>query len=191
MPLDITVPIPLGPTVAFVVRLMPPHVEFGCPVQRAKTADESYWHIPVKIFPRIFKRIGFATLSPCRVYMDLYSGGAIKNKIQLGWGDMYFEDPRREEVLQKDRTLLIPIVWRSGRKEDTNAYIADLPLLRDGSSENAIPGDRQKHKFKLRVKRGPQEWVSPHLYFIRVPKEPGNGQFGVEIEFEGEGTQGA
>ena len=189
---DVTIAIPAGPLLGFAAWLMPPVAEFGCPVQRGKHDGESFWHIPVQIFPRLWKKIGPATISPCKVYMDRYSGDQKTDSIQLGWGDMHFEDGKAEELLQKGRVVLVPIVWRSELGDDTNAYIADLNFLRDRSQlVRSIAGDRKKNKFKLRVKSGASwEKTSAHLYMIRVPDAQSNGQFSVEMEYEGEGTQG-
>lgn len=169
---------------------MPPIVEFGSPVQRAKTRGQSFWHVPIKIYPRVFKRVGPATLSHCRVYLDLYRGDDIANKIRLGFGDMYTDQPKKEETLQAGRPLLIPVVSRSEDSNDGRATIADLAFHNSEGTPNLVENDRKKNKFRLRVKSGKDEWVSPHFYIIRVPIEPSNGQFSVEIEFEGEGTQG-
>ena len=187
----VTIAVPIGWLATLGIWIMPPRIRFGSPVQRGKAAGESFWHIPIEICPWLFGHIGPAKISPCQIYLDRFVGGQIADKIRLGWGDMHFEEPRLEEMLKSGRPLLVPIAWRSEAGDDRNAYWADLNFVRKSREYNrSIPADRQKNKFRLRVKFGRWRRSSPHFYMVRVPSNQSNGHFSVEIEYEGEGTQG-
>jgi hypothetical protein len=152
---DTTLQIPLGLLASAGLKVMPPVVEFGCPVQRAKNEGEAWWHVPVKIYPFIFKFIGPATVANCQAFLDLYRGDTVENSIRLAWGDMMLESPREFEMLRKGHVSLIPIAWRSENDSDKNGYFTDTRFIAHNREKSyPIKNDRDKYRFRLRVKSG-------------------------------------
>jgi hypothetical protein len=167
---------------------MPPVIRFHSPAQRSKDEAISFWHIPISIERRF--KIGPGILPGCRVYLDRFEGGIVSNRILLQWGDACFGGQVGERAtLTVHEILLVPICRRSENDESGEAYIADSRLLSNTESAYPLQPDRRKNRFKLRIKSGKKEFVSPYTYLIRVPKKKGNGHFVVEIEYEGEGSQ--
>lgn len=114
-----------------VFRLLPPIVEFGSPVQRATNLDESLWHVPVKVFPRLGRRIGPTDIPRCKAYLDLYEGGRCKDKIRLCWGDQTFDELGDYEQLRGRHVSLLPVAWRTEAGNDRNGYFVDVRLIKN------------------------------------------------------------
>ena len=188
--MDFSIQMPAGMLVWLGVKLMPPIIHFGSPVQRGKVEAESFWHIPISIKGR-FWNIGPATLPGCRIFVDRYEADSKKEAIRMGWGDMTTEQPRQEELLRKHVVSLVPVAWRAEMGNDRDGYFTDTRFLEDrGDKYHPISSDRIKHKFKLRIKCGGFSRASPYFYVVRAPKSESNGHFVVEVEYEGEGTTG-
>lgn len=185
--MDVT--LPLGPLAGLFRKMLPPTIEFGAAVQRARTSQESFLHIPVWVHPLLLRTIGPATLPFCRAHLDLYSGDTVVRTLPLCWSDMQnAEPPQHEIILRRYQAFLLPIAWRSENEEGGVGYFADARFLRDEKTRlNPIT---DKSRFRLRVVSGSSTWKSPHFYLARCPGAgASNGLFGVEIEFEGEGSR--
>lgn len=169
---------------------MPPVIDFGSPVQRQKDEADCHYHIPIKIYPCLLKKIGPATLGGCWVFMDRYNGSNLIDRIRLCWGDAAFESTREEVALRKEHVVLVPIVFRSEKDNERRAFITDSRYFLKNERPYPLDANRSKHRFKLRVKSGGFESTSPNFYIIRVPVGRSNGHFTVEIEYEGEGSVG-
>jgi len=176
--------VPVGLLTSLAVRLMPPVVEFGAPVQRGRREEESFWHIPVTIHPRIFRRIGPAALYEVEIYLDEYRGEEVINKIRLCWGDAKFENPTTTTFLRRGDIKLVPVVIREEEESDGSAYVTDIRYFEHRERVVKLAADRRKHRYRLRVKSGTYETASKHIYVIRVPRTWTNGQFSLEIEYE-------
>lgn len=184
------VALPIGPLWAVARWVMPPIIRFGSPVQRSKKETESYWHIPITIERLVWDAIGPAALSGCRVYLDIYEGTSCNNKLRMCWGDAVFGKTTETSGLRRGEVILVPIAWRS---EDRGgpAIFTDQHYLNTQDPQHPVKDDRSKYRFKLRVQAGKFQRMSPHFYLIRIPHSASNGQFILEIEYEGAGTQGA
>ncbi len=187
---DVTVAVPAGPLTWLVSNMCPPIIEFGSPVQRSKNEQESMWHVPIKLRRRIWGKIGPATLSLCRVFLDQYDGDKKTRSIRLCLGDtITFEMPKEETLLTR-RVVLVPVAFRSEAGDDLDAYFLDMRYFQYGIKSWPIPSGHQKHKFKLRVQSQElKDRHSSHFYMVRCPDGKSNGHFTVEIEYEGEGSQ--
>jgi hypothetical protein len=188
----------MDPTIAFPaagvanwlrLNLMPPRIDFGSPVQRAKSELESFWHVPIKLHPRWW--IGTSSLVNCRAYLDVYEGGHCKERIRLCWGDQTYKEREDYEHLRRGHVSLAPVAWRTELGEDRNGYFADARLVKSDQQERVHPisNTRVKYRFRLRIKSETFWAESPHFYQVRCPPISSNGHFIVEIEYEGEGTQ--
>jgi hypothetical protein len=165
---------------------MPPIVEFGSPVQRAKSNEkESFWHIPVTIYPRLWKKFGPATLYNCAFYLEEYDGDAPRERIRLYVGDWAFENPVEIGHLEEGKVLLIPVVWRSEEKGEGNAYIADSRFFVKNEFAYPVPPDRKIHRYRLSVVSGKFTSESSHFYRLRIPQSSSNGHFVLELEYKG------
>jgi hypothetical protein len=166
-----------------------PKIKFGSPAQRAKYDLESFWHIPVK--PDTASRNAPRSYPDCKVFLDRYESGAIKEKLRMCWGDMTFESPRDFAELVEGRVTLVPVAWRTESGDDRRGFFADARFAKDRRDRtSAIPSNHRKYRFRLRVVGRNFEVESPHFYLVRCPKIRSNGHFVVEMEYEGEGTQG-
>ena len=191
--MDATVAVPIGWLAFLGLKLMPPSIHFCSPVQRSKSESESFWHVPIRVFPKLFGWVGPRTITGCDVYLDLYRGGACTEKIRLGWGDAPFGAFSPRENVSGGYVWLVPVAWRSEIGDDRKGYFTDTRFIVDRQSSNRfhpIVNNRSKHLFKLRMKNGAFMKESPHFYQVRCPASVSNGHFTVEIVYEGEGTQG-
>lgn len=168
-------------------------VSFGAPVQRAKEdqENESFWHIPVTLHSDPENK-GRDILPGCEFYLNEYNPqGTITNQIPLMIGDAAFDN---EFVKQKDlvrgKTYLVPVAWRFEQEKTKQGYITDTRFFRKARElRYPLEPDRRKHRYRLSVMSGEIEHFSPHFYLLRVPKSYTNGQFVLEIEYEGKGSR--
>ena len=140
--------------------------------------------------PMISKFVGKSKLEECEIFMDVYDGDRVSDKIRLVFGDMYSEKPSDTITMVYGKRVFIPIAFRSDSGNDQNAYIATQRYFNKDEKDKPLQPDRRKHRFKLRLKSGGFERTTEHFYFIRVPNERRNSQFSVEQELFGDGTQG-
>jgi len=172
---------------AIVLWFVPPRVVFKSPSQRAKDETESFWHVPITVRPAI--RWGSGSLDDCRIYLDVYEGKVCKDQIRMCWGDLGFtRKPEDTCNLRHGIVSLVPICKRS-ETVGGFAIVTDQKFLNMGDADKIVSADRSKYRFKLRVKSGTLERTSPHFYQVRVPRSNSNGQFILEMEYEGFGTR--
>lgn len=175
---------------SILLKLMPPVIDFGSPVQRANPdkEHESHWHVPITIRPSV-PLIGPKDLSACEVYLDHYEVGQDNREHLMRWGDLQFESqPRRIADLRHGHFELVPIAWRSELGGGGDGYITDAAFsLEERRFTIPIKSDQAWCCFKLRTKSGTFERESKHFYRIRCPQSASNGQFSVEVEYAGGG----
>jgi hypothetical protein len=176
---------PISPLLAVAVRLMPPAIEWGSPVQRAKGEGESFWHIPVNIHPgrrwaEWPRKFGPATVHACEVHLEKFDGDAPAN-FQLCWGDAFFVGEKATPVttLRRGHPALIPIACRSEREDGSRAYWAEQRMFSRGERALSIKSDRLKRYFRLQIRSGSYCRTSS-FYQLRVPLLGSNGHFTVE-----------
>lgn len=184
-----SVSIPLGWLSSIWLRLMPAIVEFGSPANRcgANYEHQAHWHIPITLLRRMTRpRI----VTGCKVFADIYENDQKSQSIPLVWGDMmFFDKPAPQATLRWHEVEMVPIAWRSEQGGDANGYFTDATFFKDQRELNhSISCDRAWYRFKLRVQSGRFKSESPHFYRVHCPRARSNGQFTVEIEYEGEGT---
>jgi len=190
METTVSVAVPAGALWWVACKMLPPKIEFGCPVQRGQIATESFWHVPVRVIPCLWGKIGPATVGPCRIYMDVYKGNQIEDSVELGWGDYQLQNIQSSAVLRRGEPILVPLVFRAESGNDLSAYIADIKFHKDHESKtHPIEAGTNKRRFRLRVKWATNKRISGHFYMIRVPKTQSNSLFSVEVEYEGEGRR--
>ena len=181
--------ITLGIVRRVAMKLLPPIISFGAPVQRGRESDESlsFWHIPISIKPRIFGAIGPAKLGPCEILLErIDAEGRVSDTIKLAWGDNKFSESFRDEiVLQAGKARLVPVVAR--REGEDAAQIADVRYFQN-ERPKPLQSDREKHKVRFCVCVLGKKYRDKKLYLIRVPRGQGNNQFSLEIEYEGGGS---
>lgn len=180
------------PITTLLTRWIPPMITFGGPSQRAKANEpgHSFWHLSVSMRPMTFRFVGKHRLEECEIFMDLYDGNRITDKIQLMFGDAYSEKPIDAIAMTYGKSVFVPIAFRSEQGNDQNAYVATKRYFNKGIKDKPLSPDRTKNLFRLRLKSRCFTKVSPHFYLIRVPNERSNAQFSVEQVIFGEGTQG-
>lgn len=186
--MEYTVSVPVGLVLRTLWAVMPPWIEFGSPVQRARSDNEaeSFWHVPVRVWPMLFKRMGPGEIYGCRAFLE-FDG----KEIPLYWGDWKFGKCYAAASLTKGVPEMIPVIYRSEADKDRNAYIADSRFHEQGTRHYPVLPDREKHLCRLIIRRGTKRYASPHRYVIRVPKGRGNGHFTMEIEYDRKETQRA
>jgi hypothetical protein len=184
--MDTSVSLPAGWLLSIGLKFMPPIVSFGSPVQRSKSESESWWHVPISIRPKF--KIGPNQIPGCRVYVQLFDGDRLRGEFKMHWGDTHFETPKEAVTLVAGETVLVPITWRTENNDDRNAYLTDAEYFTSGHPKRVCPPDRAKRKFKLVLKSGTRRFESPHAYLIRVPGSRSNGNFLLEVEYEGSGS---
>lgn len=169
-----------------------PKPVFGRPRQHGNQPYLSWWQIPITIDvtgnspPQEFRHCTVELfLSP---FFGLPSGDPIK----LRW----LEDDRtkgvEEMVLVEGVERWVPIAVRCERQEvvdseyqpyaDGKARITGAAFLRDHQVDKFFLKP-PAIDFRLRVKSGPREWESQHMYRLHVPRDPShsNGTFILEI----------
>src|SRR5438105_2253712 len=120
---------PLGLAKWLGLKLMPPAIEWGSPVQRAKGESESFWHIPVSTHPgrpwSVWPRKwGPASVPACEISLQKFDGQT-PGQFRLCWGDAFFGEPTTITSLRLGHTVLVPIAFRSEGEEGGKAYWAE------------------------------------------------------------------
>lgn len=144
--IEVSVPVPAGILDAVWRLMLPPTVSFGSPVQRAKTLEESWWHIPVNVARKW--RVGPDEIFNVRAYAELLRGGSVSQTLRLYWGDAQFEKVSAHGHLEAGRVSLLPVVWRH-EGSDPFAYITDQEFFSKDVKKHRIGPDRVKHKLRL------------------------------------------
>jgi hypothetical protein len=154
VPIDsVSLSAPAGLLVSFVRWLLPPVVEFGSPSQRAKDANESFWHIPVTVHRKF--GIGPGEIPRAQIFLDVYENGQATQTIRLAWGDAVFTNIGESSTLVIHEKLLVPIAQRSETANDRLVGVASLKhLMHKTTSERLVAPDRKKFRFRLRLKAG-------------------------------------
>lgn len=175
----------IGFGMGLIRMILPPRLVFGSPVQRSKDEAISFWHIPIAIKSRL--PFAPSSMANCKLYFDRIEDKMVVDRIRLLWGDAVFARLGEVANFSPHDILLAPIVMRK-EGNDNRGYIVDRRHLEGRQQPYPIEPDRHKVIFRLRIKVGKKEIVSPHNYIIRVPNGTSNGHFTCEIEYEGEGT---
>jgi hypothetical protein len=182
-------PFTLSIPAQWLLKLMPPVIQFGSPVQRSKAENQGWWHVPVTVMPRW--RIGPAILPNASAFLDLYEGETRTRRLNMKWGDAAFqvsEKFRDFVALERGRVFLVPVALRREAPDALQAYITDRGFFRGPETTTSLPPDRRKRRFKLGVQHGNRRVLSDHFYIVRVPRGQSNSNFTVEMEYEGAGT---
>jgi len=168
---------------------IPPTPIFGSPRQEAGQHYLSWWHIPITLYGGSDTPNG--KIEHCTVHVLRSALPA-----NMRWQS---DDPRGDEeaTLLEGRTRLVPIAIRCEINDEVDAsfgYIKDgvgrltsTAYLRDGNfNKFTIASDKSPYIFKLLIRSGSKEWLSPHSYILKIPVPThSNGHFILEIWHQG------